>query len=87
MALHTSPLGTFAGCAKKYDCGLLKFLNRFKIMVMMSTSLVRRGPEPYGNWDHRVFYKKFAHGYPPLSQPDVVKRGALDYRVWYVYPS
>lgn len=64
-------------CTRRHDLGLRKLLNRFKIMIMTSTSLIRYGPKPYGNWDHRVFYRKFAHGYPPLSQPDLVKKGLL----------
>lgn len=64
-------------CARKHDHGLSKFINRFKIMVMTSTAFLRRGPKPYGYWDHRVFYKQFTHGYPPLSQSDLVRKGLL----------
>lgn len=66
-------------CARKHDYGLSKFLNRFAIMVMTSTSIMGRGPKPYGNWDHQIFYKtkRFTHGYPPLSQPDLVEKGLL----------
>lgn len=64
-------------CARKHDHGLIKFINRFKIMVMTTTGFLRYGPKPYGDWDHRVFFKKFTHGYPPLSQPDFVRKGLL----------
>ena len=46
-------------------------------MVMTSSALLRYGPKPYRHWGHRVFYKKFSHGYPPLSQSDLVRKGLL----------
>jgi len=49
-----------------------------------STFFVVKGPEPYGNWDHRVFYRKFAYGYHPLSQSDLVEKGFL-IAVWDMY--
>lgn len=36
------------------------------------------------NWDHQVFYGKFAHDYPPLSQPDLAKKELL-IAVWALY--
>ena len=73
----TQDIHCFPKLCSKYDPGLSKLLNRYRILIMTAHVAIEAGPTPRGYWRQRNWYAQFPTGLPPLSQPVLVREGYL----------